>query len=636
MGYDVMFGKAGDVVLGLGNEAIARGALEAGIQFAAAYPGTPSSEILGNLALVSKGLGIYTEWSTNEKVAFEVATAAAWSGLRALASMKQNGLFVVLDSLINVAFSGHGKGGLVLVVADDPLAHSSTTEGDSRPLGNYSDVVVLEPFTHQQAKDIIPYAFDLSEKYGLVVLVRETTRLAQSRAPFTLGEVPNPSRKAVFDHSIPLHNLPRPHIRHAELHQRLERIRKKEFEKSSWNRYVGPRNPSLLVITSGTGWKYANEAVQLLSAKDVGILALATISPLPHKLILKHLKSANKVLFLEEIDPYLETQVRSLAADLEKSDQFKFFGKFSGHIPSFGECNIDHAIAAISKIQGIKYKPVSRAYIAKAEDAANLAPRRILTFCPGCPHRAAYYSIHRAIKKNQGKGFVTGDIGCYSLGAFYHDIMRSQLSMGAGVGLASGFGKLDQFGLDEPVIAVMGDSTFYHACLPALVNIVYTQSKVTSIIFDNESTAMTGFQPHPGIGLAATGEKITTVPIENLLKGIGFSEISVIDPFDIEKSIDRIYKAITANISHAIVFRRECALITNRRRIKSGEPTPKYIVDKDKCIGEKCKICSVQFNCPACVWDSETSMAKIDEVLCNGCGVCVQICPAKAITKAKR
>ncbi len=636
MGYDVMFGKTGNTVLGLGNEAIARGALEAGVQFAAAYPGTPSSEILGNLALVSKGLGIYTEWSTNEKVAFEAATAAAWSGLRALASMKQNGLFVVLDSLINVAFSGHGKGGLVLVVADDPLAHSSTTEGDSRPLGNYSDVVVLEPFTHQQAKDIISYAFDLSEKYGLVVLVRETTRLAQSRAPFTLGEVPHPSRKAVFDHSIPLHNLPRPHIRHAELHTRLEEIRKKEFEKSPWNRYTGPRQPSLLIITSGTGWKYANEATQILSTKGVGILALTTLSPLPEKLILKHLKSAKKVLFLEEIDPYLETQIRSLSAGLSKTATPKFYGKLSGHIPSYGECNIDHAIDAISRIQGIKYTPVSRAYAVKAKEAATLAPRRALTFCPGCPHRAAYYSILQAIKKNKGKGFVTGDIGCYSLGAFYHDIMRSQLSMGAGAGLASGFGNLDQFGLDEPVIAVMGDSTFYHACLPALVNIIYTQSKVTSIIFDNRSTAMTGFQPHPGIGIGATGEKVTTVPIENLLKGIGFTEISVIDPFDIEKSIKAVYKAITATTSHAIVFRRECALITNRRLIKSGEPAPRFIVDTDECIGETCKICSVQFNCPACVWDNETSKARIDGVLCNGCGVCVQICPAKAITGVKR
>jgi indolepyruvate ferredoxin oxidoreductase alpha subunit len=496
-------------------------------------------------------------------------------------------------------------------------------------------VVVLEPFTHQQAKDIIPYAFDLSEQYGLLVIVRETTRLAQSRAPFTLGEVPQPARKAVFNHTVPLHNLPRPHIRHAELHARLEKIRTQEFEKSPWNQYTGPRTPSLLIITSGTGWKYANEAVQILSAKDVGILALATLSPLPEKLILKHLRSTQKVLFLEEIDPYLETQVRSLAAGLSKDSTPRFYGKLSGHTPSFGECNIDHALDAISKIQGIKHKPVSRAYATKAKAAAKLAPSRALTFCPGCPHRAAYYSLHQAIKRNMGKGFVTGDIGCYSLGAFYHDIMRSQLSMGAGVGLASGFGKLDQFGLDEPVIAVMGDSTFYHACLPALVNIIYTQSKVTSIIFDNQSTAMTGFQPHPGIGIDATGGKVTTVPIENLLKGIGFTDIAVLDPFDIKTSTDAIYKAINAPTSHAIVFRRECALITNRRYIKTEASPPRFVVDSDKCIGESCKICSVKFNCPACVWDTNTLTARIDEVLCNGCGVCVQICPAKAIKEVK-
>lgn len=631
-----MSGKAGDVVFGFGNDAIARGAIEAGVQFAAAYPGTPSSEILRNLARVSKEQDIYCEWSVNEKVAFEAATAAAWAGLRAIAAMKQNGLFILLDSLINIAFSGHGKGGLVLVVADDPYAHSSTSEGDSRTLGSFSDIVILEPSTHQEAKDVIPYAFDLSERYGTLVMVRETTRLAHSRAQFTLGKISGVKRKAAFDHSLPLHNLPRPHLRHAKLHALLTKIREEEFETSEWNRYTGPKKPSLLVITSGIGWQYASEAVRTLSAKDVGILRIATISPLPEQLILKHLKTAKKVLFFEEVDPYLETQIRSLAVDMEHSAIPTLYGKYSGHIPRQGEIDINYALQVIAEVQGIEFTPISKVYASQAADAATIVPRRILTFCPGCPHRATYYSIYRAIKRNKGRGFVTGDIGCYSIGVFYHQIMRNQHSMGAGVGIASGFGKLDRFGLDEPVLAVMGDSTFYHACLPALVNIVYNESKVTVIVLDNNATAMTGFQPHPGTGYNATGEKTARVPIGGLLKSIGFRDVAVVDPFELKESTDAVYKAMMSPTSSAIVFRRECALITNRERIQSGKPAPRYTVDTDKCIGEKCNMCSVQFNCPACVWDSELDKARIDEVLCNGCGVCVQVCPTKAISKVQR
>ncbi|MFX1301164.1 MAG: indolepyruvate ferredoxin oxidoreductase, partial [Promethearchaeota archaeon] len=329
MSNSPMTGKAGDTVIGLGNDAIARGALEAGVQFAAAYPGTPSSEILGNLATVSKESGIYVEWSVNEKVAFEAATAASWTGLRAIASMKLNGLFVILDSLVNIAYTGHGPGGLVLVIADDPFAHSSTAEGDARPLGFYSDVVVLEPSTHQEAKDIIPYAFELSEKHGVIVMVRETTRLAHSRAPFKLGKISRTQRTAKFDYGLPLHNLPRPHLRHSELHDRLEKVREEEFEKSSWNRYDGPANPSLLIITSGIAWKYIQEAVEILQLQDVGILRITTISPLPKAMILDHLKTTTEVLFFEEVDPYLEEQIRSLASEMPSKTLPKFYGKFT-------------------------------------------------------------------------------------------------------------------------------------------------------------------------------------------------------------------------------------------------------------------------------------------------------------------
>ncbi len=625
-----MTGKPGETVIGLGNDAIARGALEAGVQFATAYPGTPSSEILGNLATISKESGIYVEWSVNEKVAFEAATAAAWTGLRAMASMKVNGLFVILDSLVNIAYTGHGPGGLILVVADDPFAHSSTTEGDARPLGFYSDIVVLEPSTHQEAKDIIPYAFELSEKQGVIVMVRETTRLAHSRAPFKLGKINRTPRIAKFDYNLPLHNLPRPHLRHKELHTQLEKIRD-EFEQSTWNQYDGPSKPSLLIITSGVAWKYVREAVEILQLQDVGILRIATISPLPRRMILEKLKTSTNVLFFEEVNPYLELQITGLASELPSKRIPNFFGKFSGHIPSYGEVDINLAIKSIAAIKKLKYTPVQEEYINIATDAASILPRRILTFCPGCPHRPAYYSIYRAIKRNKGKGIVTGDIGCYSLGVFYHNIMRNQHSMGAGVGIASGLGKLEQFGLKDPVITVIGDSTFYHACLPALVNIIYNQSKAIVCVLDNNATAMTGFQPHPGTGLTATGDMTSTVPIEEVLQGIGFQSISIVDPFNIKESIDTVYNALISTESQALVFRRECALITNRRRRQKQDPTPQFVVDTDKCLGEKCKTCSVEFNCPACVWDNDSNKAQIEITLCNGCGVCVDICPHNAI-----
>lgn len=626
-----MTGKAGTTVIGLGNDAIARGALEAGVHFAAAYPGTPSSEILGNLATISKDAGIYVEWSVNEKVAFEAATAAAWTGLRALASMKLNGLFVILDSLINIAYTGHGPGGLVLIVADDPFAHSSTTEGDARPLGFYSDIVVLEPSTHQEAKEIIPYAFDLSEKYGVIVMVRETTRLAHSRAPFKLGTVSRTQRTATFDYKLPLHNLPRPHLRHGDLHTRLDKVRVEEFEKSALNLYDGPANPSLLIITSGIAWKYVREAVDILQLKDVGILRIGTISPLPKAMILDRLKKTSEVLFFEEVDPYLETQIRSLAVELPSAYTHQFFGKLTGHVPNYGEVDINQAIKSIAAIKKLNYSSAQEEYLNMAKDAANIVPRRLLTFCSGCPHRSAYYSIYRAIKRNKGKGIVTGDIGCYSLGVFYHGVMRNQHSMGAGVGIASGLGKLEQFGLKDPVIAVVGDSTFYHACLPALVNIVYNQSKAIVCVLDNNATAMTGFQPHPGTGFSATGDVASTVPIERVLQGIGFHSVMVVDPFNLKESIDTVYKALNSEESQAIVFRRECALISNRQRRQRQEPTPRFMVEKDKCFGEKCKICSVEFNCPACVWDNESDKARIETTLCNGCGVCVDVCPHQAI-----
>jgi indolepyruvate ferredoxin oxidoreductase alpha subunit len=625
-----MHGKADSLVLGMGNDAIARGALEGNVNFATAYPGTPSSEILQNLASITREWDIYVEWSTNEKVAFEAALAAAWSGLRAMTSMKQNGLFVLLDTLVNVAYTGHGSGGLVLVVADDPQAHSSTTEADTRFLGHYADIPVLEPSTHQEAKDMMPYAFDLSERYGIPFLIRITTRLAHSQQAFRLGPVLRQPRTAKFDHSRPLLNIPLPHLHHAELHNRLEQLRER-FEVSPWNRYSGPEQPDLLIITAGTGWLYANEAVRFLNLHEqVGILRIATLSPLPFRFISQSLSHASKVLFLEEIDPYLETLVRANIYDLDSDLRPTCFGKLTGHIPKWGELTIDTTLQAIADITGKTYSPVSSDFRDRINEIISDIPPRTLTFCAGCPHRAAYYAIYKAIKKNQNKGFVTGDIGCYSLGAFYHDLMRNQHAMGTGLGLASGFGKLQPFGLDEPVIAVIGDSTLFHAGLPALVNVYYNQANATICILDNGTTAMTGFQPHPGTGQNASGEPAPVLELKQLISSLGIENVTVIDPYKIDQSIQAVYHALTTKEANVIIFRHQCPFAISQPKLLE-KPLSVPRIDSGKCRGNKCGLCYTEFNCPAIIWDSKLESVQIDSLQCIGCNVCIQICPHQAI-----
>jgi indolepyruvate ferredoxin oxidoreductase alpha subunit len=623
-----MTGTDDSWVLGTGNAAIARGALEGNIQVATSYPGTPASEILQNLIDIAPDWNLLVEWSANEKVAFEVAFAAAWSGLRAITSMKQNGLFVLLDSLVNVAYTGHGSGSLVLVVADDPQAHSSTTESDTRALGHYANIPVVEPSTHQEAKDMIPYALDLAERFGIPFMVRITTRLAHTQQLFRLSPILREARQARFNHELPLLNIPNPARNHKALLERLEAIRDR-FEVSPWNRYSGPENPELVILTTGTGWLYANEALRLLEITyRVGILRIATISPLPLDFVQKSLQHTSKVLVLEELEPFLETQVRTGLFNLPANQRPNLYGKLTGHIPRVGELTIDISLKAITDLLDLQYAPVPDSYKSVITDAIKDLPPRSLTFCPGCPHRAAYLAIYRAIKRNQNKGFVTGDIGCYSLGAFYHGIMRNQHAMGTGVGLASGFGRLNLHGLEEPVIAVIGDSTLFHAGIPALVNITHHQANATVCVLDNQTTAMTSFQPHPGSNEDALGTPRPVINIEELLHSIGFSDVTVIDPFKIKAATNIVYKAITSTGSHAIIFRRPCPLSIKSPTAVDEVP---LVSVSEKCQGSKCRICITDLNCPALLWDIKGDRAQVDPALCVGCNVCIEICPHDAI-----
>ena len=627
----------------IGNEAIARGALEAGIGFAAAYPGTPSSEILGSLAQVAKKIGIYAEWSINEMVAMEAAAGASFAGIRALAAMKQNGINVVSDFLANLVMSGTGKGGLVLVSCDDPSAISSSNEQDTRPIAKWLDIPLVEPGDFQEAKDMTKWLFDLAEELGTLCILRSVTRIAHARGNVKLGELPAKQHKAHFDQIHDLKNvmpttfMPLPSsLRHFFLHMKLDKAREK-FESSPFNRYVGPDKADLLIITGGSCWLYSQDAIEALKLRDrVGILKLGTLWPLPERFVTKHLNKSDKVLFVEEIDPFIERSVMELAGNLPPNAvRPTFYGKRSGHINAYGELNPDMAIKAISTILGLTYQARDVDYGKKAEAVAKSnVPERSMTFCAGCPHRATFWAIKNALKLDGRDGFVTGDIGCYSMGlgpaGFFQ--VRTMHCMGAGVGVANGLGKLGQFGFDQPVIAVVGDSTFYHAAIPALINGIYNQSKFILVILDNSATAMTGFQPHPGTGLTAMGEPTTVVSMEALCRSLG-AHVEVCDPFDLKGATNTLLKMMSEDGgAKVVIMRRQCELFRAKK-----EKTPyKVHVDVEKCIGEACgcdRLCTRIFLCPGLIWDSKSGKSRIDEVICSGCGVCADICPQGAIIR---
>jgi indolepyruvate ferredoxin oxidoreductase alpha subunit len=622
------------MVLLMGNEAIARGAIEANVRFCSAYPGTPSSEIIGSLSSVAKNLNLYVEWSVNEKVALEAAAAASFAGLRAISAMKPNGLNVASDFLLNLNLSGC-KGGLVIVVCDDPAAWSSSSEEDSRIYAKLADLPLIEPSTFQEAKEMTRWAFELSEEFGIPCIIRSVTRISHARGNVELGEIPKEYPQPYFDPSRMWITLP-VSATHQALHRKIAACQEK-FETSPFNIYRGADDPELLIITSGTGWMYVNETVSHLKLEDrCGILRLATTWPQPEKFLLEHTKKVDRILFVEEVDPFLENNVKELVAQHAPEIGCKtFYGKVSGHLPDHGEMNPDLVLGAIKSLMQVQYEPRTEAYVQQAREATRLyAPIRELGFCAGCPHRATFWSIKNALKLDGREGFVLGDIGCYTMGIMPTGFFQSKTfhAMGSGAGLANGLGRLAQFGFKQPVVAVCGDSTFYHAVIPALINARYNGSNFVMCILDNSGTAMTGFQPHPGTGLTAMGEPACVVDIEALCQAIG-AKVEVVDPFDIKETTERIYSILQDEEGiRILILRRECALLREKR----GGKLYRMSVEKDFCIGDLCgcnRLCVRVFKCPGLMWDRASGKADIDEVICTGCGVCADICPQGAIKR---
>ena len=635
-------GQKGERRLFMGNEAIARGALEAGISVAAGYPGTPSSEIIESLAKVSKERHLYVEWSTNEKLAMEVAAAASFAGLRALCVMKQNGVNVASDFLLHLAGSGT-RGGMVLMPCDDPGALSSANEGESRHFARLVEIPLLEPGDFQEAKEMVKWAFDLSEEIRNVVMVRSVTRLSHASGKVVLGELPETEARAFFKHDGPLldpmegavYSMPVAY-KH-ELQQ--EKLKKAValFEESPFNTYYGPESPELLLITSSVCNLYSREAIQILGVEErVGLLKLGTTWPLPPDLLAKHMARTEKILIVEEVIPFLEENVKILAAELASKIGIKtFHGKRDGSVPSVGELSPSAVASTLSKILGIPHEEIPDDYAKKSEDLAfSGAPDRELTFCPGCPHRASFWSIHNVLEMDKRQGFVCGDIGCYGLGTLPtgFNTLKTLHAMGSGTGVASGFGKLGMFGMDQPVLATTGDSTFFHAVLPGLVNAVHHQSNIIVVVLDNSGTAMTGFQPHPGLPVDAIGNQVPGIDVVRVCESMGVT-VRVGNPFDLEETQRTLFELLEDNEGvRVLVLRKLCALSPERKAKKD------YLmaVDETVCVGENCgcnRLCTRIFRCPGLIWDKEKSMAKIDEAICVGCGVCSSICPSGAIEK---
>ena len=634
--------KKGIEVLLMGNDAISRGALEAGVNVVTGYPGTPSSEIVEQLAKVAHARNLYVEWSVNEKVAMEVAAAGSYARLRSMCVMKQVGVNVAADSLLHIAEYGT-RGGMVLVSCEDPGALSSTNEGDSRPYAKMMEFPLLEPGDFQEAKDMAKWAFELSEDIRSIIMLRSVTRLSHASGNVIMGELPEVSPEARFECSgTPMDQmigpvLAFPTLVDSQRRRQLEKLSKAAavFEESPFNIYTGPEKPDLLIIASSACQLYVREALDILDLWNrVGLLKLGTTWPLPQKLLGKHLSTNERVLIVEEGTPFLEDNIKVLAAENAKQLGIKtFFGRKDGTLPPVNELNPDLLINGINHILGTTYQPVSDAYRSKAERITAVgAPDRELTFCPGCPHRASFWLIHDVLKLDNRSGFLCGDIGCYSLGAgpCGFSTIKILQAMGSGSGMASGFGKLDQFGMEQPVMAVCGDSTFFHAVMPALVNAVHNQSDMILTVLDNSGTAMTGFQPHPGIPVGATGISLPMVDIEKLCRAMDI-RVEVSDPFDL-KGTRKIMLDLLENggSPRVLILKQPCALSPG----KKGEKKFEMSIDETLCLADQCgcnRFCTRVFKCPGLIWNTEKKITQIDEVLCVGCGVCADICPTGAI-----
>lgn len=571
----------------LGNEAIARGAYEAGVKVSAAYPGTPSTEISENIVKYKE---IYAEWSPNEKVAAEVAIGASISGVRAMVSMKHVGLNVVSDPLYTVSYIG-AKGGLVFVVADDPGMYSSQNEQDTRLVARAAQVPVLEPSDSADAKEFMKFAFDLSEKYDTPVIVRLTTRLSHSQGLVELNEREEPEDKP-YERNIGKNvMMPGNAIkRHLVVEDRMNRL-EEDSCKFSVNR-AEYRDISIGFITSGIPYQYVREAMP-----DASVLKLGLVNPLPRKLIEEFASKVDKVYVFEELEPVIEEQMKSWGIRVIGKEIFTRQGEYSA--------NLLRTTVLGEKLDVAAPAPV---------------PPRPPILCPGCPHRSVYSVM------NKLKIHAAGDIGCYTLGAVAPlGVVDTTICMGASISSLHGMEKAKGKDYIKNWVAVIGDSTFMHTGINSLINMVYNKSTGTVVILDNSTTGMTGHQDHAATGKTLKGEPTYAVNIPQLCKSIGIEHVCEISAFDL-KGLEEALKRETAREEVSVIITKApCVLLKGN-------------VFKTKCrpVSEKCKKCGLCLKpgCPALTKLPDGTIA-IDETMCNGCGLCRQLCHSDAIEEVE-
>ena len=587
-----------------GNEAIARGAYEAGVRFASAYPGTPSTEILENVATNKED--IVAEWATNEKVALEAAIGGSIAGARTMASMKHVGVNVAADPLFTFSYTGV-NGGMVLITADEPGMHSSQNEQDNRNYAKFAKIAMFEPSTSQEAKDMLKEAFEISEKYDTPVLFRVTTRLCHSKGIVECSdrvEVPikeyikNPKKNL----TVPAHAR----VRRVEIDDRMSKLL--EYSNNTHLNNYEINDTKIGIVASGMCYTYAKEVFK----DDASYMKLGFTNPLPMEKIKKFASKVDNVYVIEENDPFIEEQL--------KANNIKCHGK--DIFPSYGELTPD---------------VIRKSVFGKTNDTIDynkdLVVNRPPGLCAGCPHRGFFYELGK--RKNV---MITGDIGCYTLGfAPPYNAMDTTICMGAS--LSSGHGAQKVFNMKENnkirVVGVLGDSTFFHTGINSLLDVVYNKGNSISVILDNRITGMTGHQQNPGTGYTLQGDVTSEVNIEELVKACGVKHIRTINPNNLSQVKETLDWAFNLEEPSVIITRWPCALKKfSRQDIEEfNNPfTSKCSIDTDKCIG--CKLC-MKTGCPAISFKSEEKLVCIDKNQCVGCEVCSQVCPKDAISKER-
>lgn len=577
----------------LGDEAIAQAAIDAGISGAYAYPGTPSSEILEFIinSKEAKDKGIVSEWTTNEKTAMESALGVSYVGKRSIVCMKHVGLNVAADAFINSAITG-ANGGMVVVTADDPSMHSSQNEQDNRGYGRFAKLPVIEPSDSQEAKDFTKYAFELSEKFDTPVMLRVTTRLSHSQTMVEVGELTPYEIKAYKKNAPKFVMLPGfAKARHVEVEKRMLAL--KEYAETTTLNRIEWGSKKLGIITSGIPYQYVKEALP-----EASVLKLGLVNPLPEQLIRSFASEVERLIIIEELEPVIEEQVKSWGIKVEGKEHFSLLGEYSPEL-------IEEKLANITP--------------APSYGLDKEIPPRPPLMCPGCPHRGVFHTLKKK------RLTVMGDIGCYTLGALSPlDGMDACICMGASIGTALGIEKARGEEFAEKTVAVIGDSTFVHSGITPLIDIVYNQGNTTVMILDNDTTAMTGHQEHPGTGITIDNRPTARLDIEKLVRAIGINNVQVVDPLKIKELEKVLNEELKRKEPSVIIAKRPCALLKRPDNVV----TEQYYVDNELCTA--CKSC-IKVGCTGIFFNDETNKAEFNLSNCVGCGLCPQVCKFDAI-----